>query len=113
MTDKKKDAAGYGTIVTAGAVATTAAAVGHEYLNDQVFDMITRFGLPLVLLAIVTKYSMGLITTKDAEIKRLNEARVRDTLNHAERLYKVTAAAQRMVDQNNETLDVVARSKKS
>ena len=75
--------------------------------------MITRFGLPLVLLAVVTKYSWALIADKDAEIKRLNEARVRDTLNHAERLYKVTAAAQHIVDQSNATLDAVVEGNKS
>lgn len=111
MNEPNKEAAtGYGKIVTVGTVATAVTAIGHDYLNPEAFDMITRFGLPLVLLAIVTKYSMSLISSKDAEIKRLNEARVRDTLNHADRLYKVTAAAQKMVDQNNETLDLVARN---
>ena len=111
MGDKKKEAYGYGKIVGVGTAATLTAILGSEFLNDRVFDMITRFGLPLVLLAVVTKYSWTLLSDKDAEIKRLNEARIRETLNHAERLYKVTATAQKMVDQNNATLDAVARRK--
>ncbi len=108
--NKKAEAVGYGKIVGFGTLATVVAGAGSEFLNGEMVDIITRVGLPMVLLAVVVKYSMNVIALKDAEIKRLNEARIRDTLHHAERLYKVTTATHKLASENNTTLDTVSRS---
>lgn len=111
MRSSKKSAPGYGKIIGLGSIATIAGGLGSEFLNSQLVDVATRVGLPLVLLAIMTRYSWAMIADKDAEIKRLNEARIRETLNHADRLYKVTAAARKMADQSTATLGALTRNR--
>jgi hypothetical protein len=53
---------------------------------DVFLDLVSRFGPMLAALVVVVIYHAKIVKTKDAEIRRVNEARIEDAKANNQRL---------------------------
>lgn len=77
-------------------------------MSDLVFQLLAQFGLPTTMLIGLAWYHVKVIKSKDAEISRLNDARVNEKEEATDRLLGMLQEFNQLQEQQTQTLTLLA-----
>jgi hypothetical protein len=75
---------------------------------DTVLQLLTNFGLPTTLLLLVGWYHVRTVGKKDAEIKRLNDERIKEKDGETGRALSMQADFMQLQGEQQQTLSLIA-----
>ena len=77
-------------------------------MGEELLRLLTDFGLPTALLFGLAAYHIKIIRQKDAEIVRLNEARIGERNEATNQLLGIVSDFNSLQDESNKTLALLA-----
>lgn len=77
-------------------------------MADLLLTLLARYALPTTLLLFLAMYHVRVVRQKDLEIKRVNEARIRDSQVATERLLGIASEFNELSSEQKSTLLLIS-----